>query len=216
MPPPFERRGKTGLTYVAHPGTAVTGRLALGLRARSSRHATIGQADSPANPPRSSTDPDCGLRHRRSWSRLLWDVARSVAAPGCGDAFFSMKRAGAVRSISEAIKGSTTVHLLRETTVPFFLKDPRADPSEGHLIAPAERPSDHFRRATATEALIRRLALWLGSARSTRSVGTGSEDELCHDPHRHNAGSGSCHVASLRRDGHASGKGRSLDHGNRY
>ena|SRR5437667_6759684 len=62
------RRGRPN--HVGHPGAAVTGRLAFGLRARSSRHAWIGQADSPANPPRSSTDPDWGLRHRRSWSRL--------------------------------------------------------------------------------------------------------------------------------------------------
>ena len=63
--------------------------------ARASRHAWIGQADSHANPPGSSTDPEWALLH----------------AAG----------AGLLRSISEAMKGSTTVHPLRATPVPVVL-----------------------------------------------------------------------------------------------
>src|SRR5881409_3184454 len=87
------RRGRPN--HVAHPGTAVTGRSAFGMPARASRHAWIGQADSHANPPRSSTDPEWALLH----------------AAG----------AGLLRSISEAMKGSTTVHPLRATPVPVVL-----------------------------------------------------------------------------------------------
>jgi hypothetical protein len=64
---------------------------------------------------------------------------------------------GLLRSISEAMKRSTTVHLLRATTVPVVLTILGTGTS--HCSSrPARRPFPTRRRC---QALIRRLALWL-------------------------------------------------------